>query len=44
MLLFSLHAVAGLSCWTLVTVGACMVAAEGGVLRPVVEPYRNERL
>ena len=38
------HAVDGLPCRPLATVGAALVAAEGGVLRLVDEPYRNERL
>ena len=39
-----LHAVAGLPCCPLVAVGPCVVAAEGGALWLVDEPYKNERL
>ena len=38
------YAVAGLPCCHLIAVGACVVAAEGGVLRLVDEPYMNEGL
>ena len=38
------HAVAGPPCCPLVAVGACVVAAAGGVLMWVDERHRNERL